>query len=157
EAVYVATPPGEHEKYTVGAARAGKHVLCEKPLAATVEQGRNMVDACRKNNVQLMTAYRKYFEPSSVMLKGMISRGDLGRIDILHTLFTELRFWGDPSPPWLFSRRLGGGPLLDLGVYCVNTGRWLVDENPVRATAVSWARDRRRYREVEEGIVFRLD
>src|SRR5437660_7663994 len=91
EAVYIATPPGEHEKYTVAAAKAGKHVLCEKPLSATVQQARNMVNTCRRNKVLLMTAYRKYFEPSSVVLKKMIKSGELGRIDIMHTLFAEFR------------------------------------------------------------------
>jgi predicted dehydrogenase len=159
EAVYVATPPGEHEKYAVAAAKAGKHVLCEKPLAATVKQARNMVETCRRNKVQFMTAYRKYFEPSSVTFKNMISKGELGRIDIIHTLFSELRPFGDQSPSWLFSRKLcGGGPLTDLGVHCVNTCRWLVSEDPIAASgAVSWVRDRRRYKEVEEGIAFRLD
>src|ERR1700687_50383 len=159
EAVYIATPPGEHEKYAVAAAKAGKHVLCEKPLAATVKQARNMDESRHKNKVQFMTAYRKYFEPGSVTLKKMISMGELGRIDVIHTLFTELRPFGDQSPSWLFSRKLcGGGPLTDLGVYCVNTCRWLVDEDPISASgAVSWVRDRRRYKEVEEGIAFRLD
>jgi predicted dehydrogenase len=158
DAVYIATPPGEHEKYAVEAAKAGKHVLCEKPLSATVQQARNMVAACRRNKVQFMTAYRKYFEPSSVMLKNMISKGELGRIDIVHTLFSEHRPFGDNSSSWLFSKKLcGGGPLTDLGVYCVNTCRWLVGEDPVAASAVSWVRDRRRYKEVEEGVAFRLD
>src|ERR1700676_4802689 len=159
EAIYIATPPGEHEKYAVAAAKAGKHVLCEKPLAATVTQARNMVETCRRNKVQFMTAYRKYFEPSSVTLKNMISKGELGRIDVIHTLFTELRPFGDQSPSWLFSRKLcGGGPLTDLRVYCVNPCRWLVNEDPVAAScAVSWVRDRRRYKEVEEGIAFRLE
>jgi predicted dehydrogenase len=159
EAVYIATPPGEHEKYAVAAAKVGKHVLCEKPLAATVKQARNMVETCRRNKVQFMTAYRKYFEPSSVTLKNMISKGELGRIDVIHTLFSELRPFGDQSPSWLFSRKLcGGGPLTDLGVYCLNTCRWLVDEDPVAAScAVSWVRDRRRYKDVEEGIAFRLE
>jgi predicted dehydrogenase len=159
EAVYIATPPGEHEKYAILAARAGKHVLCEKPLAATVKQARNMVTTCRRSEVQFMTAYRKYFEPSTVMLKKMIERGDLGRIDVIHTLFAELRPFGDNSPAWLFSRELcGGGPLTDLGVYCLNTTRWLAGEDPVAvADAVSWVRDRRRYKQVEEGISFRLE
>jgi predicted dehydrogenase len=158
EAVYIATPPGEHERFTIEAAKAGKHVLCEKPLAATVQQARSMVNACRRHKVQFMTAYRKYFEPSTVTLKKMISQGDLGRIDIIHTLFTELRPFGDSSPSWLFARKLsGGGPLTDLGVYCVNTCRWLVDEDPVGATAITWVHDRRRYKEVEEGVAFRLD
>lgn len=158
QAVYIATPQGEHEKYAIAAARAGKHVLCEKPLAATVRQARNMVKTCRRHKVLLMTAYRKYFEPSSLMLKKMITSGELGRIDIVHTLFTELHTYGDNSPAWLFSKKLaGGGPLTDLGVYCVNTTRWLVDEDPIAASGISWARDKRRYKEVEEGISFRLD
>ena len=158
DAVYIATPPGEHEKYAVAAAKAGKHVLCEKPLAATVQQARNMVATCRRNKVLFMTAYRKYFEPSSLALKKMIKTGELGRIDVIHTLFTELRVFGDSSPAWLFSKKLcGGGPLTDVGVYCINTTRWLVDEDPISATGISWVRDKRRYKEVEEGVAFRLD
>ena len=157
EAVYIATPPREHEKYTISAARAGKHVLCEKPLAATTQQARNMVDTCRSCNVKLMTAYRKYFEPGSVTLKKMIAEGELGRIDIIHTLFAELHRYGDNSVSWIFSRDLcGGGPLMDIGVYCVNTCRWLVDEDPISANSTCWARDPRRYNEVEEGVSFRL-
>jgi predicted dehydrogenase len=157
EAVYIATPPGEHEKYTVQAARAKKHVLCEKPLAATVDACRRMVRACRDHRVQFMTAYRKYFEPGSVALKKIIANGELGRVDVIHTAFTEFRPAGDNSPAWLFQRKLsGGGPLMDLGVYCVNTCRWLVDEDPVEAAAFRWSRDRKRFKEVEEGIAFRL-
>jgi predicted dehydrogenase len=158
EAIYLAVPPGRNEEFAVAAANAGKHVLAEKPLAASVGQARAMVEACQRNSVQLMTAYRKYFDPATVRLKNMVSGGDLGRIDVIHALFTELRTFGDKSPSWMFERRLsGGGPLADLGIYCVNTSRWLVDEDPVAATANSWARDRRRYSEVEEGISFRLD
>lgn len=158
EAIYLATPPGDHEKWTLAAAAAGKHVLCEKPLAASVDQARRMVEACRNNAVHLMTAYRKYFDPASVRLKKLIVAGDLGRIDVIHTLFTELRTLGDSSPAWLFSRELsGGGPLTDLGVYCLNTSRWLVGEDPISATAIVWARDPRRYSEIEEGVSFRLD
>jgi predicted dehydrogenase len=158
EAIYIALPPGRNEEFAVAAANAGKHVLCEKPLAASVEQARVMVEACRKNSVQLMTAYRKYFDPASVHLKRMVTNGELGRIDVIHALFTELRTFGDKSPSWMFERKLsGGGPLADLGIYCLNTSRWLVDEDPVSATAISWARDPRRYAEVEEGISFRLD
>jgi predicted dehydrogenase len=158
EAVYLAVPPGRNEEFAVAAAHAGKHVLAEKPLAASVGQARSMVEACRKNSVQLMTAYRKYFDPATVRLKNMVLSGDLGRIDVIHALFTELRTFGDKSSPWMFERKLsGGGPLADLGIYCVNTSRWLVDEDPIGATAISWARDPRRYAEVEEGISFRLD
>jgi predicted dehydrogenase len=157
QAVYIATPPGEHEKYTVQAARAKKHVLCEKPLAATVQQARRMVRACRDHAVLLMTAYRKYFEPGSVALKKIVAAGELGRVDIIHTAFTEFRPAGDSTPGWMLQRKMaGGGPLMDVGVYCVNTSRWLADEDPVEATAFRWTRDKKRFKDVEEGMAFRL-
>jgi predicted dehydrogenase len=156
-AIYIATPQSEHEALTVNAAATGKHVLCEKPLAATVEQSSRMLAACQKHGVLLMTAYRKYFEPSTVYLKKLIRDGKLGRIDVIHTAFSELHVPGR-SIPWLLSAQLaGGGPLMDLGVYCVNISRWLVDEDPVEVAAQSWQHDKKRFREVEEGIAFRMN
>lgn len=155
-AIYIATPQGEHEALAVQAARAGKHVLCEKPLAATVEQSARMVAACRQHGVLLMTAYRKWFEPSTLCLKKLIRDGSLGRIDVIHTAFSELN-GTTSSPAWLRDARLaGGGPLMDLGVYCVNTSRWLVDEDPVEVSGQLWRHDTSRFREVEEGIAFRM-
>jgi predicted dehydrogenase len=155
-AVYIATPPGAHAGLTVQAARAGKHVLCEKPLAANLADSAAMVEACRKNGVLLMTAYRKVFEPSTLYVKQLIQRGDLGRIDVIHTAFSELHL-PNASLAWLLdSKKAGGGPLMDLGVYCVNTTRWLVEENPVEVTAKSWVHDAARFSDVEQGISFRL-
>jgi predicted dehydrogenase len=155
-AVYVVTPPGQHEEFTVRAAQAGKHVLCEKPLAATVKQSGKMVGACRQTGVLLMTAYRKYFEPSTVYLKSLIASGALGRIDAIHTSFSEI-YNPKSSPLWLLDPSLaGGGPMMDLGVYCVNTSRWLVGEDPAEAVAQSWRHDKRRFANVEEGMAFQL-
>lgn len=155
-AVYIATPPGVHAEFACRAADAGRHVLCEKPLAASVAESAQIVEACRRNGVQLMTAYRKYFEPSCVYLKQLIQDGELGRIDTIHSAFSELQTPG-VSPGWLLDARLaGGGPLMDLGVYCVNTTRWLVGEDPVEVRAESWKQDSRKFRDVEEGISFRM-
>jgi predicted dehydrogenase len=156
EAVYIATPPGTHLDFTVKAAQAGKHVLCEKPLAADSRQSAQMVQACEARGVRLMTAYRKYFEPSAVFLKGLVQSEKLGRIDTIHTSFSELHVPGK-SLEWLLDRQLaGGGPLMDLGVYCVNTARWILEQDPVEACAFAWKRDASRFRDVEEGISFRL-
>jgi predicted dehydrogenase len=156
DALFIATPPGEHASATIAAARAHKHVLCEKPLAASAEQSAAMVEVCRENGVILMTAYRKYFEPSSSFLKKLIQQGDLGRIDLIHTSFSEMYRPGI-SQPWLVEPELaGGGPLMDLGIYCVNTNRWLMDEDPVEVSAQSWVNDAARFKRVEEGITFRL-
>lgn len=155
-AIYIATPQGEHVDLTVQAAQHGKHVLCEKPLAATVAQAEAMIEACRTNALRLMTAYRKYFEPSCLYVKRLIQDGVLGRIDVVHTAFSELHVPG-VSLDWLLdSRMAGGGPLMDLGVYCVNTCRWLVGEDPIEASAHAWRNDKARFHDVEEGITFRL-
>ena len=155
-AVYIATPPGEHEELTVRAAAAGKHVLCEKPLAATVAQSARMVEACGRHRVLLMTAYRKYFEPSTLYIKSLVHSGALGRLDMIHTSFSEL-FNPSVAPAWLLDPALaGGGPMMDLGVYCVNTSRWLAGEDPVEAAAQAWRHDARQFKDVEEGVTFRL-
>jgi predicted dehydrogenase len=155
-AVYIATPPGAHASYAVRAAAAGKHVLSEKPLAANVEQAAQMVEACRRNSVLLMTAYRKFFEPSCIYLKKLIHSGELGRIDVIHTAFSEL-FTPGVSLAWLVDPKMaGGGPLMDLGIYCVNTTRWLVKEDPLEVTAQTWTSDAATFRDVEESISFRL-
>jgi len=156
-AVYVATPPNQHLQLTIHAAEAGKHVLCEKPLATNPDESAAMVESCRKNGVLLMTAYRKHFEPSALYLKRLIQNGDLGRIDLIHTAFSELHSPGF-SLPWLLDSKVaGGGPLTDLGVYCVNTTRWMMEEDPIRVTAQTWVHDKLRFRDVEEGISFRLE
>jgi predicted dehydrogenase len=156
-AVYIATPPGEHADLVIRAAEAEKHVLCEKPLAANIEQSARMVDTCRRNGVLLMTAYRKHFEPSCLYLKELIQNGDLGKIDVIHTAFSELHSPGE-SIPWLLDAKMaGGGPLTDLGVYCVNTTRWLMEVDPISVMAHTWAHDTVRFWDVEEGVSFRLE
>jgi len=155
-AVYLATPQGEHLSATIAAARAGKHVLCEKPLAVTSAQSAEMVRVCEEYGVRLMTAYRKYYEPSALYLKKLIQGGKLGKIDVINTSFSELHLPGRSLPWMLDSRMAGGGPLMDLGIYCVNTSRWLVEEDPVEVSAHAWKKDAERFRDVEEGISFRM-
>jgi predicted dehydrogenase len=156
-AVYLATPQSEHLRATIAAARAGKHVLSEKPLALNSGQSAQMVQVCAEHGVQLMTAYRKYFEPSALFLKKLIHSGQLGKLDMIHAVFSEVHVPGR-SIPWLLDAAIaGGGPLMDLGVYCVNTSRWLAKEDPLEVTAHSWKKDAARFHGVEEGISFRMN
>jgi predicted dehydrogenase len=156
-AVYVVTPPAQHEEFTTRAASAKKHVLCEKPLAANAQQSARMTAACRQNGVMLMTAYRKYFEPSSVYVKSLIASGALGRLHMIHTSFSEI-YNASIAPKSLLDASLaGGGPMMDLGVYCVNTTRWLAGEDPTEAIAHSWSSDTSTFHSVEQGVCFRLN
>jgi predicted dehydrogenase len=155
DAIYIATPPGNHLKVTHAAVAAGKHILCEKPLAATTTQSAEMVAVCKRAGVTLMTAYRKYFEPSSLALKKLIASGKLGKLDAIHTSFSE-NYRPGLSQPWLVDLELsGGGPLMDLGIYCINSGRWLAGDDPIEVDAESWRRDDTTFHHVEEGISFR--
>jgi predicted dehydrogenase len=158
EAAYIATHNAGHAEYTLRAAAAGRHVLCEKPMANTVEDCQQMIQACRANRVRLMIAYRKYFEPASLELKKLVSSGKLGRLKIIHSAFTIYLPPKGKVPRWHLVRRLaGGGSLVDVGIYCVNTVRWLTGKEPVEAAAYQWSVDPARFREVEENIAFRLN
>ncbi len=154
EAVYVATNNSTHLEFTRRAAAAGRHVLCEKPLANTTQECREMVEACRRANVKLMTAYRKYFEASSVALKKLIDSKKLGRLKFIHTAFS---FNLPGQQVWHLKRELaGGGSLWDVGVYCVNTVRWLTGLEPEEVAGYSWSADAERFREVDESIAFQM-
>jgi len=153
QAVFIASANGAHADETVRAAAAGKHVLCEKPMANTVEECRRMIDACRGNRVWLMIAYRKYFEPGSRSLKGLLTSGKLGEPKMIQSSFT---FNFRPQEHWHFSRSVaGGGSLVDVGVYCVNSIRWLLDDYPNQVSSHAWSVDRR-FSEVDENITFQM-
>jgi len=157
EAVYIATPPGNHFQEAEEVALARRHVLCEKPLAVTAPEAAEMAAICARQGVLLMTAYRKCFEPSMVFIRDLILSGRLGALKILHASFSERHALPQTSPPWILDRRLaGGGPLMDLGIYCVHAARWLAGEIPFRVSAVQWTHDRSLFREVEEGIAFSM-
>jgi len=113
-----------------------------------------MVEACRRANVKLMTAYRKYFEASSVALKKLIDSKKLGRLKLIHTAFS---FNLPAQQVWHLKREsAGGGSLWDVGVYCVNTVRWLTGQEPEEVAGYSWSADPERFREVDESIAFQM-
>jgi predicted dehydrogenase len=158
DAVFIATSNGTHAEFSERAAAAGKHVLCEKPMANSVEDCQRMIEACRDNRVRLMIAYRKYFEPGSLALKKLVTGGKLGRLKLIHSAFTIYLPPGKKVTPWHLDKKMaGGGSLVDVGVYCVNTIRWLTGKEPVEAMAHAWTVDPQRFNDVEENITFRLN
>jgi predicted dehydrogenase len=158
EAVYIATNNSTHAEFSVQAAAAGKHVLCEKPMATSVTDCQKMIDACRSNHVRLMIAYRKYFEPAALDLKMLADSGKLGRLKMVHSAFSIFLHPEGGGAAWHFDRRLaGGGALPDLGVYCVSTVRWVTGKDPVEAAAYQWTVDPEVFKDVDENITFRLN
>lgn len=127
QAVYVATPPHLHAAQTVAAAQAGKHVLCEKPLALDSREARQMIDACRANGVQLMVCYYQRYNSRHQQIRKLLAQRAIGQVTAVRLNFSDyfpptLGFWHhNPAIS-------GGGVLMDLGVHCIDLLRYLCGE-----------------------------
>ncbi len=150
DAVYIALPNSMHAEYTIRAAKAGKHVLCEKPMATSVDDCKAMIAACRDNHVKLLIAYRCQLEPTNLRAIQLIRDGKLGTIQ---TIESTNGFNIRPNQ-WRLNKKLaGGGPLMDVGIYSLNACRYLTGEEPQAISAYSSVIDKDgRFEEVEENV-----
>ena len=136
QVVYVILPNALHRDWTIRAARAGKHVFCEKPMAVTPEDCRAMIGACREAGRKLMVAYRAQFEPHSMLARQMIREGRIGTVRSVSGEHGRMLELDKPRDQWRARRELaGGGSLYDIGIYNINSARFLLGEEPVEVTA----------------------
>jgi predicted dehydrogenase len=150
DAVYIALPNNMHAEYTIRAAKAGKHVFCEKPMATSVDDCKAMIQACRDNNVKLIIAYRCQLEPTNLRAIGLIRDGSLGQVQAIES---ANGFNIRPNQWRLNKKMAGGGPLMDMGVYSLNACRYLTGEEPELISAYSSIIDKDgRFSEVEENV-----
>ncbi|HEX3472691.1 MAG TPA: Gfo/Idh/MocA family oxidoreductase, partial [Silvibacterium sp.] len=120
DAVYIALPNSMHAEYTIRAARAGKHVLCEKPMATSVSDSKSMIEACKAANKKLMIAYRCQYDPTHLKAIALIRSGALGQVQAIESAFG----FNCGAGEWRLNRKMaGGGPLMDVGIYCLNASR----------------------------------
>ena len=154
-AVYIILPNAMHKEYTLRAAQAGKHVLCEKPMAISSAEAQEMVDACSKAQRKLMIAYRCQYEPYNREVLRMVREQTFGPARFIDAVNVQNQ--GD-GKQWRFNRALaGGGSLPDVGLYCLNAARFLTGEEPVEVIARMYSPpDDPRYAEVEETVNFML-
>ena len=139
DAVYIATPVSTHRQLTERGAAAGKHVLCEKPLAATAADAVAMIAACRAAGVVLSVAYRCPHDPMHVRARELVRSGALGRVLRIESAYGIKLGGGWRTDPAL----AGGGSLYDVGIYCLNAARYLLGEDPVRVSHAQAVRDER--------------
>jgi predicted dehydrogenase len=133
DAVYVALPNSMHSEYTIRSAKAGKHVLCEKPMCISVKEAEAMIAACKAANVKLMIAYRLHYEPTTLKAIKMVRDGTLGKIQEI----SSANGFNIAPGEWRSTKALGGGgPLMDVGIYSLNATRYLTGEEPEKFTAV---------------------
>ncbi len=155
DAVYIALPNSMHAEYTIRAARAGVHVLCEKPMAVTVDECQAMIDACDEHRVKLMIAYRLHFEEINLEVIDLVRKGRIGAPKFFNSSFS-MTVRGDNIRT---KREMGGGTLYDIGVYCINAARHLFRAEPKAVMAISVNSGVPKLAEIDEttGAVLRFD
>ena len=156
--VYVVLPNAMHKEYTIRAAKAGKHVIVEKPMAVSAKECQAMIEVCKNAGVQLAVGYRLHYEPYNLEIKRLGQERVFGQV---HFIDVSLGYSLNDTPPsdWHLKKSLaGGGPLMNLGVYCVQAGRYITGEEPVSVTAqFSPIKNKKLFTEVEESITWQLD
>jgi predicted dehydrogenase len=148
DAVYIVLPNHQHREFTVRAAKAGVHVLCEKPMAVSVAECRKMIAAMREARRRLMIAYRLHFEKSNLE---SIAAGESKKLG-------KLRFFSSDFGQQIVGSnvrltepiRKGGGPVFDMGIYCINAARYLFRAEPIEVWATSASTSEARFRKAEE-------
>ena len=153
--VYVVLPNDMHAEYTMRAAQAGKHVLCEKPMATSVVDAERMVAACRDAKRLLMIAYRMQYDPYHRALIGMARSGEYGPIRAISAVNGQNN--ADNGQWRHVLKQAGGGSLPDVGLYCLNAARYITGEEPIEIGArLTQPKDDPRFREVEDIVDFSL-
>ncbi len=148
DAVYIALPNDMHKEYTVRAARAGLHVLCEKPMAVTARDCEQMVRATNAAKVKLMMAYRLHFERANLEAAQQVRSGKLGE-----PCYFSSEFCMQVSDDNIrLQKARGGGPLYDIGIYCINAARYCFAADPVQVWATAKPGNDKRFREVDETV-----
>jgi predicted dehydrogenase len=160
DAVYVVLPNSMHAEYTIRAAKAGKHVLCEKPMANTVEECQAMVDACKEANRKLQIAYRLQYEP--LTRAAIAIARDPEQIGEVKEISAESGFTmganATPENTWRLNKKMaGGGPLMDMGIYALQAARYLSGQEPTLVMAISQTpADSPKFSQVEETMTISL-
>jgi predicted dehydrogenase len=153
--VYIITPNALHKDQAIRVAKAGKHVICEKPMSINAKDGQEMVDFCKKANVKLLVGYRMHFEAKTLEILRMRNEGAFGKVLFFQGL-CGFRI-GDPKQ-WRLNRELaGGGAMMDIGIYAINGSRYMIGEEPIWVTAQETKTDPVKFKEgVDETIMFQF-
>ena len=152
--IYVVLPNGMHAEYAVRAAQADKHVICEKPMAITVEDCDRMITACKGAGKMLSLGYRLHFEPHNQEVARLGQEKVFGNIKLI-----EAEHGLNETEGWRIDKELaGGGPLMDVGIYCVQAVRYTTGMEPIAVTAQEgFKHDIEKFSEVEESITWQME
>jgi predicted dehydrogenase len=151
--VYVVLPNSMHHEFVIRAAKAGKHVFCEKPMALSVKECDEMISACKKAGVRLFVGYRLHTDPYHKAAMKFRTEGSSGILYVQSEFGFKI---GDPTQ-WRLKKSLaGGGAMMDLGIYAIQAARYSIGEEPLSVTAQEFKTDFKKFAEVEETITWQM-
>lgn len=153
--VYVVLPNSMHAEYTIRAAKAGKHVICEKPMGLSVKECEDMIAACKANKVKLSIGYRLHFDPHHMEIIKLPKEKPFGAVKYVNAEF-GFRI-GDPTQWRLRKNLAGGGAIMDVGVYCIQGARYATGEEPIAVTAREFKTDPVKFAEVDETVTWEME
>jgi glucose-fructose oxidoreductase len=154
DVIYVVLPPSMHAEYSIKAANAGKHVWCEKPMAMTAAECQRMIDAAKKNKVQLTIGYRMHHEPNTQKIMRFAKDLPYGKLE---NLTAAAGYRESRTNHWKQTKAMGGGAMYDMGVYSLNAARYSSGMEPIAVTARASTTRPEIYKEVDETMEFDLD
>jgi glucose-fructose oxidoreductase len=153
DVIYVVLPPSMHEEYCIRAAKAGKHVWCEKPMAMTVRECQRMIDAANSNKVKLSIGYRMQHEPNTKQIIQFRKDQTYGKVKMVSA---QAGYFDPRTDHWKQKKNLGGGAMYDMGVYPLNAARYSTGLEPISVSAKASTTRPEIYKEVEETMEFDL-
>jgi Predicted dehydrogenases and related proteins len=153
--VYIVLPNSMHAEYTIRALKAGKHVICEKPMAMNAEEARSMIAAAKRANRKLSIGYRMHFDPNFIEAKRLGQQEALGPINYMESALGY--FSTPPAGSWKLKKAMGGGPLYNLAVYPIQSARHVKGAEPVYVTAQATTKRKDIFREVDEIFTWQLE
>lgn len=149
--VYVVLPNSMHADFCIRAAKAGKHVICEKPMAVSVAECQAIIDTCDKANVKLSVGYRLHSEPHTQEIQRIVKEKEFGKINFV-TAEAGYPSNGNPNQ-WRLDKSLsGGGALMNMGVYAIQGAIYAAGENPISVTAQEFSTKPSYYKDTDETI-----
>lgn len=154
DVIYVVLPPSMHAEYSIRAARAGKHVWCEKPMALNVTECRQMIDAAKANRVTLAIGYRMQHEPNT---QRVIQFAESGKYGPIRNVIARAGYFDGRTDHWKQKKAMGGGAMYDMGVYPLNAARYATGLEPIAVTARQSTTRPAVYHEVDETMAFELE
>ena len=152
--IYVVLPNSMHKEFTIRAAQAGKHVICEKPMALNAQECREMIAACEKAGVKLSIGYRMHFEPTTQEIMRIGKEQVYGNIKFVGA---SAGYTHNNGNHWKCKKNMGGGCMMDMGVYPLQAARYATGEEPISVTAQTFVNRPEMFSEVDETTTFQLE